>query len=519
MASSPLLLVAGGLLALGIVARGLLARRHRLPLPPGPKKLPLIGNLLDLPAQKQWETYQRWSEEYGSDVIHLSVPGMSIVVLSSAEAARELFEKRSAIYSDRLHMTMLSELMGWEWSMGLMKYGEYWRAHRKMMHDSFNSAAVKQFYAQETAAVHKFLFRLLQSPRDIMAQFRQMTGGLMMDIAYGLKVQETNDPYIKMVTEAMHGLSVASAPGAFLVDTIPALKYVPSWMPGAGFKRRAAEWKKAAHGVLKLPFADTLRTIAQGTASPSFVLASLEAYDSKYEKEDATARAEIESIIRNTTANIYAGGADTTVSALGWFMFGILSNPDAQEKAQAELDAVLGHGNLPTFDDYADGSLPYVSAVVKETLRWRNVTPIGVPHLVTVEDEYRGFRIPAGSVVIGNVWAILHDKEVYPNPDAFIPDRFMRDGKLNPDVRDPDSAFGFGRRACPGRHLATATLWMTIASILATFKIEKCRDEHGDVVEPTYDYFPGVVATPLPFECRITPRSAQTAQLIRSTCS
>ncbi|KAJ7069436.1 cytochrome P450 [Mycena amicta] len=494
-------------------------RQHFLPLPPGPKKLPLLGNLFDLPSERQWEAYQQWSEEYGSDIIHLDIAGTSIIVLSSVEATRELFEKRSSIYSDRAHSPMLVELMGWDWSIGLMKYGPMLREHRKIMHDSFNSTTVKQFRAQETVAVHALLRRLLHDPQNIMAHFRQMTGGLIMDIAYGIKVAEKGDPYIDMVTEAMRGLATAAAPGAFLVDTIPALKYVPSWLPGAGFKRRAAEWRKVTRGVLELPFIQTQKNIALGTASKSFTSLNLQNLNANgKDKHNVNNPEDRESVIRNTAANVYAGGADTTVSALGWFVFGMLSNPAAQAKAQAELDAVLGHGNLPTFDDQTVAALPYVNALVKEVLRWRNVTPIGVPHYVNVEDEYRGYRVPAGSIVIGNVWALLHDKDVYPNPNFFNPDRFMHDGKLDTGIRDPDTvAFGFGRRICPGKHLATAILWMTIASILATFTIEKSVDEQGKVIEPTYEYFAGIVSTPTPFECRVTPRSKEVAHTIHST--
>ncbi|KAJ7708648.1 cytochrome P450 [Mycena rosella] len=481
--------------------------RSRLPLPPGPKKLPIIGNLFDLPSERQWEAYHEWSKEYNSDIIHVDAAGTSIVVLSSMEAVRNLFDKRSALYSDRVWLTMLVELMGWDFSIGE-------RAHRKLFHEAFNVNAVKQFHPQERVAAHRLLRRILNDPKDIMQHFRHLAAGLIMDVTYGIDIRSPGDPYTTLAEEAMYGVSIATLPGRFLVNTIPALKYVPSWFPGAGFQREAKEWRKVTRELLEMPFAHTKRNIALGSAPPSFTslrLAALEASPNNKKREH-------ENLIKNTAANIYAAGSDTTAAALGTFVYAMLANPEAQRKAQAEIDAVLGPGHLPDFAD--EVSLPYVSAVLKEILRWKNVTPIAIPHFVSVDDDYRGYRIPAGSIVIGNTWAILHDENIYPDPHAFKPERFLLGGKLNPAVRDPEvAAFGFGRRMCPGRHMATSTLFITIASMLATLDIKKARDEHGNELEPSYEFFPGLISPPLPFECSITPRSKKAAETIHAASS
>ncbi|KAF7368174.1 Cytochrome P450 [Mycena venus] len=487
--------------------------RSKLPLPPGPKKLPLVGNLLDIPREHQWEAYHRWSKALNSDIIHLDAAGKSIIVLSSMEAIGDLFEQRSSLYSGRLRLPMLVELMGWDFAFPFIDYGDEWRSHRKLFHQAFNLSAAKQFHPQETAAVHEVLRRFLQNPHDIMGNFRHMTGALIMDIAYGIKVLPSDDPYIQMVEKAMHDLSNASIPGAFLVDTFPSLKYVPSWFPGTGFKRKAKEWRKVVREVLEKPFHETKRNITMGTAQPSFTSLNLHSINES-EASDMTTQ---ESLIKGVAATMYAAGADSTVSALGTFVLAMLANPEAQIIAQGEIDSVIGLGNLPDFAD--EPSLPYVSAIVKEVLRWRNVTPIAFPHYITVDDEYRGYRIPAGSLVIGNTWAILHDQDIYAEPHSFKPERFLLDGKINTAVRDPETAaFGFGRRICPGRYMATASIWIAVASMLAAFDIKKAVDEEGRVVEPSFEYSStGVVSTPLPFKCSITPRSPQVVEVIQAT--
>ncbi|KAF9524344.1 hypothetical protein CPB83DRAFT_773892 [Crepidotus variabilis] len=102
-------------------------RKHspysHLPLPPGPKGLPLIGNLKDLPSGFEWQTYHKWSRDLNSDIIYINAAGQTIIVLDTAEAVTELFEKKSSIYSDRARMPMINELMGWSFNFAFMPYG------------------------------------------------------------------------------------------------------------------------------------------------------------------------------------------------------------------------------------------------------------------------------------------------------------------------------------------------------------------------------------------------------------
>jgi len=482
----------------------------RLPLPPGPKKFPLIGNMLDMPTSFEWITYRKWCKEFNSDIIHLDVAGTSIVVLNTAEAATDLLEKRSSMYSGRPRLPMANELMGWDYNFGFMDYGDYWRQHRRLMHRSFHPTASLRFRPHELKATHGLLRRLLDEPDNLIGHLRYMAGETVLSIAYGLNIQPKNDPYIKTAERGVVRLLEAIVPGAFLVDAIPALKYVPSWMPFAGFKRKAREWRKLAIAMLNVPFEAAKRNIDNGNHIPSFASYSLERMDQTGDLKHQ------EYVIKSTAGTMYAAGSDTTVSAIASCVLGLLTNPEAFKKAREELDRVVGPGQLPSFDDQP--SLPYITAIVKETLRWRDVTPIGVPHFLRVEDEYKGYRLPANSIIVANSWAMLHDENTYPEPFEFKPDRFMKDGKLNPAIKDPaHAAFGFGRRICPGRYMAFSAMWIAVASIIATFDITKAVDENGQVIEPSHEYTSSVVCMPLGFKCSIKPRSQQAEALIRAT--
>jgi len=180
--------------------------------------------------------------------------------------------------------------------------------------------------------------------------------------------------------------------------------------------------------------------------------------------------------------------------------------PEVQQKAREELDRVLGPGCLPKFGDRA--KLPYIEALMKEVYRWLPVAPIGLPHRLVQDDVYDGFFLPSGSLVIANTWGIMHDPDVYSSPLEFMPERYLSSAKSDVVLPDPRSfSFGYGRRICPGQHLADASLFIAIASTLSMFKMSNAiNSTTGLPIIPEPRCKPGVISHPEPFECLITPR-------------
>src|SRR5579863_7717265 len=136
---------------------------------------------------------------------------------------------------------------------------------------------------------------------------------------------------------------------------------------------------------------------------------------------------------------------------MAWWTLAMLAYPESQARAQAELDAVVGRAQPPTFADYPQ--LPYIRAMVEEILRWGTVAPQGVPHCVTRDDWYEGMFIPKGTICIPNVWLKNRDPEVYgENAAQFDPARHLdANGDItpSPDTKDEGHvSFGFGRREC-----------------------------------------------------------------------
>jgi len=183
--------------------------------------------------------------------------------------------------------------------------------------------------------------------------------------------------------------------------------------------------------------------------------------------------------------------------------------PEVQARAQAEMDQVVGRGRLPSWEDH--DSLPYLEALVKEVFRWNPVAPLGLPHRSMQEQVFEGQRIPEGTLFIANIWGILHDENVYPEPFKFDPARYLGDEVAG--VNSP--AFGFGRRVCPGRDLAYITSWITFAQSIATLEIRKGVDANGKEINPSLEYTPGTISHPPPFQCRIEERTVIARELLK----
>ncbi|KAI0340920.1 cytochrome P450 [Trametopsis cervina] len=403
----------------------------------------------------------------------------------------------------------MDELTGWAWNVALMPYSQEWRSIRRVFHQYFNQLATPNYRDKQTKEVHGFLRRSLEQEGPLNdVSIRQTLAGIILDVVYGMTVTGMDDPYLKLAAQAMDVISESRMFGAWWVEYMPFLKYVPGWVPGSSAVRYGERWRPTVMATVHKPFDEV-----KGAEVPkeSMVLDLI----TKLTSQDAMGT-DAERHARYASGVAYAGGSDTTFSLLETFFCVMAMFPDIQSKVQRELDEVIGHERLPSYEDR--DSLPYVQATVLECVRWLPVLPLGVAHRLTEDDFYGGYFLPAGTVTMPNTWAMLHNPKDYPNPEKFYPDRFIQDGRINKAVRNPTNmAFGFGRRICPGRHLALDTAFLMIASVLHTFNVLPSVDEHGNAMDPTPQPTTGFLSYPDRLNVMLKPRSDAAVSLVQAT--
>ncbi|KAJ7512087.1 cytochrome P450 [Mycena galericulata] len=487
-----------------------------LPYPPGPKPKPIIGNMLDIPQSFPWLTYSDWAKQYG-DIMHITILGAHIIVINSADIATEILEKRSGNYSSRPDIPVM-HMNGWMMNMGLKGYNDEWRKDRRILHQRFRRDAAPSLYPIELAKTQELLLNLLDTPNDFTTHFKTFPTSIMMYLLYGHQIS-AHDPLVEITYEALGMFSGSVVPGTLIVNVFPFLQHFPAWFPGLVALNELCARSRLLLGKMQdIPFYSPKKHMADDNAVPSWVSELLERTG-----DGAVPENNIKALGAITLADCKfpalldfscAYVALQTLSALRAFIHMMVLHPDIQDKVQAEIDAVVGDKRLPNFDDR--NSLPYIDALYRELIRFQGPAPLGIPHSLSEDDVYNGFFIPKGSTIMYNQWAMCRDERVYPNPQEFKPERFIApDGTLITENFPP--TYGFGRRACAGRSMADASIWIAIASILAVFRISKAKDSVGNTIEVPDEYIDGLVTAPVPFECAIVPRSEASRKLVTET--
>ncbi|KAF8484313.1 cytochrome P450 [Gautieria morchelliformis] len=513
-----------------IVATSIRMYFLRLRMPPGPAGLPIVGNTFEMPTELPWIRFAELGKKYGTwmhsesvwladqtlistgPVISFMAAGCPVVVLNDHKSSYELLDRRSTLYSHRPRFIMAGELLCNGIMLSFIPYGELFRRMRRASHDTFGPHASEKFQSLQQQEAVRLVSELLQDPEAWEEILKRSTSSNILTATYGWpRITEEHASLVKRIHAHTARLANACIPGTSMVDLFPLMNYLPAWT--AKWKRDALEWHERESKMFEDFYSDVSSKMVDGVARNSFVSSLVE----------SRARHQLSLKEAAWLAGImFSAGAETTTASVASFLIAMIHYPQVMQKAQAQIDKIVGRDRVPTFADRPH--LPYIRALVKELLRWRPAGPMGIPRRAAQDDWYEGYFIPKGTTVISNIWYGDKDPSIYPDAEEFRPERFLDETETT-DISPPDmhslghSSFGFGRRTCVGVAFASQSLFIDFANLLWAFNIGKACDSQGNEITPSLTDVvdAGVVVAPASFRCKLTPRYSDVASVLAST--
>ncbi|KAK7046638.1 cytochrome P450 [Favolaschia claudopus] len=474
---------------------------------PGPRAHPFVGHTFQVPTIHTWKYYENLWHQYGP-IVKLTFAGDDILILSDPVDAQELLARRSRIYSSRRPLVYAGKYQSNNMRFTLLPYGEMFKRHIAAFHSMLEPRAVGGYEGLQLEKSHRLLVDLVKAPTEFFRHVPRFPASLIFLLTFGQELAEDSKDLVevqKVLADFVYDIN----PGAHVVDTFPFLDYLPDilspWRKEALRKRKR---ELTLYGRLCNEVKDRMAQDPE-----------LECFTARLFDQQKTQSMPDEEIFY-IAGTAFASGTGTSAATLLWFVMAMAMFPAAQKKAQEELDSVFGPDTVPDFSRRMD--LPYCFALIKEVIRWAPTVSLSFPHYLDEDDEYKGYTIRKGTTVISSLWNMHHNEEEFPDSYGFNPDRFMYK-EPGTDFFNTETlglgnyGFGFGRRECPGQHLAAKSMWIAIVRMLWGFHIEPLKDGNGMPMKIDPDNCTeGLTSRPNPFPANFIPRSAAHVETILS---
>jgi cytochrome P450 len=408
-------------------------------------------------------------------------------VIGGIEAATDIMEKEGGSLVDRPRSIAAGEILSNGMRILLARSGDQFRRLRKAVHTHLQPKAAEAYKDMQRENAMNFILDVLNDPTNHQKHAQRYAASVTLRVTYGKSTPTANtDPEIVRIHRVAERIQATIRPGSHLVDRVPLLRYLP------GYGKQLNEWH---HEELEL-FRHQLRRVEsevdQNIAGSSFTKTLLENAEEHQLSTDE---------MSYLAGSLFTAGSDTTAGGITAIIMAASCHPLAQAKVHEELDMIIGSDRAPTFQD--SSSLPQLHAFLLEALRWRPIVRIGFPHRATKDILWKGYCIPKGATVYGCHWALSHDPIAFPDPDIFNPQRWLdSEGRLKDNMNLKFISYGFGRRVCPGLHLANNSLYITLALLLWSFRIA----QRPDAPINTHAFSDVIIPHSAPFEIDVIPR-------------
>ncbi|XP_062868683.1 vitamin D 25-hydroxylase isoform X2 [Trichomycterus rosablanca] len=397
-----------------LLIRQLLRQRRPRGFPPGPSALPVIGNILALATEPH--VYMRKQSEIYGQIFSLDLGGISTVILNGYDAIKVCLSHQSEVFADRPSLPLFQKMtkMG-----GLLncKYGRAWIEHRKLAVNSFRYFGSGQIMFQRISEECMFFLDAIDEHKGRPFNPKHLVTNAVSNVTnlviFGQRFTYDDQDFQHMIEIFSENVELAASAWAFLYNAFPWLEYVPF-----GKHQRLFHNAKKVYDFLQL----IIERFSQGRI-PQSPRHYIDAYLDEMEQstKDKSVSFSKENLIFSVGELIIAG-TETTTNTLRWAMLYLALYPSIQDKVHKEIDSVL-NGRPPTLEDKQ--RMPYVEAVLHETLRFCNIVPLGIFRATSQDTVVHGYTIPKGTMVITNLYSVHFDEKYWSNPGVFCPERFL----------------------------------------------------------------------------------------------
>ncbi|KAE9618600.1 hypothetical protein Lal_00047306 [Lupinus albus] len=434
-------------------------------LPPGPTWWPVIGNIFQL-GWSPHESFTKLALIHGP-IMTLWLGSMCTVVVSSSEVAREMFKTNDVVLAGRKIYESMKGNHGHEGSLITSQYGSHWRMLRRLCTtEFFVTSQLDAMTGVRGKCINRMVMLIEEAGEcgtcgvDLRRFFFLMSFNLIGNLIFSKDLLDTEmERGARFYDHTVKVMEYAGKPNA--ADFLPILR----WFDPQGIRRNTQFHVDRAFEIAGCFIKERMENGGNnGKESKDFLEVLLE-----FRGDGASGPYTFSSRTINVLVfEMFTAGTDTTTSTLEWAMAELLHNPRTLKKVQMELRSKIGPSR--NLEERDIENLPYLNAVIKETLRLHPPLPFLVPHMAMDSCKMLGYHIPKESQILVNVWAIGRDPKTWDTPQLFWPERFseptMVDYKGHHFEFIP---FGSGRRMCPAMPLASRVLPMALGSILHSF--------------------------------------------------
>uniref|UniRef100_A0A0E0QXG1 flavonoid 3'-monooxygenase n=2 Tax=Oryza TaxID=4527 RepID=A0A0E0QXG1_ORYRU len=466
--------------------------RAPLPLPPGPRGWPVLGNLPQL-GGKTHQTLHEMTKVYGP-LIRLRFGSSDVVVAGSAPVAAQFLRTHDANFSSRPRNSGGEHMAYNGRDVVFGPYGPRWRAMRKICAVNLFSARalddLRAFREREAVLMVRSLAEASAAPGSsspaavvLGKEVNVCTTNALSRAAVGRRVfaagaGEGAREFKEIVLEVMEVGGVLN-----VGDFVPALRWLDPQGVVARMKKLHRRFDDMMNAIIAERRAGSLLKPTDSREEGKDLLGLLLAMVQEQEwlaagEDDRITDTEIKALI----LNLFVAGTDTTSTIVEWTMAELIRHPDILKQAQEELDVVVGRDRLLSESDLSH--LTFFHAIIKETFRLHPSTPLSLPRMASEECEIAGYRIPKGAELLVNVWGIARDPAIWPDPLEYKPSRFLPGGThTDVDVKGNDFGlipFGAGRRICAGLSWGLRMVTMTAATLVHAFDWQLPADQTPD---------------------------------------